>query len=151
MHAIGYDRQKTRNEEKTMNTYHLSVVTPDGVAFDGEAESLRVRASDGDVEILASHIDYVATLGCGKAKITAGGVSRIAACCGGFLSVCSGEVKLIATTFEFGDDIDIDRARKAKERAEATLATESDGKAIELAKAKLERALIRIGAKEESC
>lgn len=133
-----------------MKTYHLSVVTPDGVAFDGEAESLRVRASDGDVEILASHVDYVATLGCGKARITAGGVSRIAACCGGFLSVCSGEVKLIATTFEFGDDIDLERAKKAKERAEAAIAASGDDKTIELAKAKLRRALIRIGAKEDS-
>ena len=44
-----------------MTSYHLLVVTPDGVAFDGECESLIVRTQDGDVEILASkqHPSYL--------------------------------------------------------------------------------------------
>ena len=53
-----------------MSTFHLQIVTPDGGFFDGEAEKLIVRAIDGDVCILARHIDYAAPLGIGEARVT---------------------------------------------------------------------------------
>ncbi len=128
-----------------MNSYHLLVVTPDGIAFDGECESLLVRTSDGDVEILAGHMDYMASLGTGRARILTGGVSRFAAQSGGFLTVKGGEVKLVSVTFEFKENIDLDRAMEAKENAEKKIASASDEKTLALAKAKLQRALSRIG------
>ncbi|MBQ8372592.1 MAG: ATP synthase F1 subunit epsilon [Clostridia bacterium] len=131
-----------------MRSYHLSVVTPDGLLFDGEAESLLVRTDDGDVEILAGHMDYIASLGYGRARIITGGVSRFAACSGGFLAVSGGEVKLVATTFEFAEDIDLERAKRAKENAERAISSSKDAKEIDLARAKLKRALSRIGVKE---
>ena len=42
-----------------MKPFHLEIVTPEGAAFSGEAESLLVRTGDGDVEILAGHTDYI--------------------------------------------------------------------------------------------
>ena len=55
-----------------------------------------------------------------------------------------GEVRLAAVTFEFADKIDVERAKKAKERAESKLTTATDEREIALAKARLERALTRI-------
>jgi F-type H+-transporting ATPase subunit epsilon len=127
-----------------MRSFHLEIVTPDGTAFDGEAESLLVRTDNGDVEILASHTDYIASVGTGRARIIAGGKERLASSSGGFLTVESGNVRLVAITFEFADEIDLDRARRAKEAAEATIAAARDDKSVELAKAKLQRALSRI-------
>ena len=131
-----------------MKSFNLKVVTPDGLAFDSEVESLLVRTDDGDVEFLAGHIDYMASLGTGRARIKADGKDRYASVSGGFVTVTGGAVKLIAITFEFADQIDITRAKAARDDAKNTLAASKDDKAIELAKAKLQRALNRIGVAE---
>ena len=127
-----------------MKEFHLQIVTPDGISFDGMAESLLVRSEMGDVEIMAGHADLFSSLGIGRARIKANGESRIGSAAGGFISVANGEVKLVATTFEFKDTIDLDRARAAKENAEAKLKNAKDEKEITLAKAKLARAINRI-------
>ncbi len=127
-----------------MKSFNLEIVTPDGLAFSGEAESLLVHTDDGDVEILAGHMDYMASVATGRARIITGGVSKFASCSGGFLTVLGGEVRLAAVTFEFADKIDVERAKKAKERAESKLTTATDEREIALAKARLERALTRI-------
>ena len=89
-----------------MTPFHLKIVTPDGLIFDGQAEELIVRTTGGDVAILARHMDYVAPLGMGRATVVSGGVRRNAACIGGMLSVSGGEVTLVPTTFEWSDKID---------------------------------------------
>lgn len=132
-----------------MATYHLQIVTPDRMVFDGQAERLIVRTVGGDVCILARHIDYAASLGIGVAKVTDDkGVARVAACSGGMLSVSKGEVRLIATTFEWADEIDAARAAHAQQAAEEKLrAMQRDDVDYALAEAKLKRALIRQQAK----
>ena len=124
--------------------FRLTVVTPDGERFSGEVDSLTVKTDEGDVEILRGHTDYFASLGTGRARITEGGTERLASASGGFISVTRGEVKLVTTTFEFADEIDLDRALRAKEHAERELAASQDAKCAALFKAKLARALSRI-------
>ncbi len=127
-----------------MTPFHLQIVTPDGLVFDGEAESLLVRTDDGDVEILARHTDFLASVAIGRARIRTEGKDVYASASGGFLSVSRGEVKLVAITFEFADQIDLNRARAAKEKAEAAIAKANGDREERLAKAKLARALNRI-------
>ncbi len=127
-----------------MTTFKLEIVTPDGLVFDGQSEGIRVRTVSGDIEILAGHTDYFAPLDTGTAKLTVGDVPRFASASGGFISVSGGEVKLVLTTFEFADEIDLERARLAKERAEASLSAAKDERDIRIAKAKLARAVARI-------
>lgn len=132
-----------------MATFHLQIVTPDRMVYDGEAEKIIVRTVGGDVCILARHIDYAAPLGAGEARMTdAQGQTRTAACCGGMIGVANGEVRVMATTFEWAEDIDLTRAEKAREAAKAKLKTlgQSD-RAFAVAEAKLKRALARIQAK----
>ena len=128
-----------------MTTFHLTVVTPDGCAFDGQAERIVCRAIDGDIAILARHGDYCTALGMGEAHIVdADGQRRRAACMGGMLSMMNGECHLLATTFEWADQIDKARAEASKARAEATLAQKNlDARELELAQARLKRALVR--------
>lgn len=127
-----------------MNSFPLKIVTPDGLIFDGPAEKLIVRTTTGDIAILAKHINYVAPLGMGRAVVEAGGQRRSAACIGGMLSVVDGEVTLVPTTFEWSEDINLERAEAAYARANKILtadnATSTD---LQLAEAKLRRALIR--------
>ena len=131
-----------------MKEFHLQIATPDGEIFDGSAEALLVRTDNGDVEILSGHADYFATVGIGIAKLTYDSKTRVASAAGGFLSVKNNEVKLVCTTFEYSDDIDIERAEKAKLYAEEAIRRASDDKTLRLAKAKLARALNRINVAE---
>ncbi len=132
-----------------MSSFRLQIVTTEGSLFDGEAEALRLRTSEGYVSIRAGHADYIAALDIGMVTVTQNGVSRNAACGGGFLSVEKGEVRLVATTFEYAEDIDAERAEQAKKRAEERLAEAKEEKDILLAKAKLSRALNRLAVVKE--
>lgn len=132
-----------------MSAFHLQIVTPDGSAFDGEAEALRLRTTEGYVSIRACHADYLAALDIGVVTVTVNGTARDAACGGGFLSVEKGEVRLVATTFEYADTIDVERARAAEERARQRIADAQDEKDVALARVKLARALNRIGVAEK--
>ena len=126
-----------------MTPFHLKIVTPDGLIFDGEAEQLTVRTVEGDTTILARHINYVIPLGMGRAIVVIGGERRSAACIGGMLSVVNGEVTLLPTTFEWADKIDVDRADRAQQTAQARLESASNDTELRLAEAKLRRALVR--------
>ena len=127
-----------------MTPFPLKIVTPDGIRFDGEAQQLNVRTTSGDVAILARHVTYVAPLGMGEASVILDGEKRYGTCIGGMLSVVDGAVALVATTFEWSDDIDLARAEASEKRAQQTLeaknATELE---LGLAEARLKRALIR--------
>ena len=131
-----------------MKNFNLKVVTPDGLMFDSDVESLLVRTDDGDVEFLAGHIDYMASLGTGRARIKQDGKDRYASVSGGFVTVKGGEVKLVAVTFEFRENIDLARAKAARDDAKAKISASTDDKTLRLAKAKLQRALNRIGVAE---
>ena len=127
-----------------MTPFRLKIVTPDGLIYDGQAEELLVRTTGGDVAILARHMNYVAPLGMGRAVVVSGGTRRTAACIGGLLSVCDGEVTLVPTTFEWADKIDLERAEAAYERADKALHNENASQMdLKLAEAKLHRALVR--------
>ena len=104
------------------------------------------RTIDGDVCILARHTEYVTALGMGQARVTIDGKVRKAACIGGMLSVSGGRVRIVATTFEWAEEIDLERAQRARERAEERLKQQKDTRDIQLAEAKLKRALVRLNA-----
>ena len=108
-----------------MKTFHLQIVTPDGEFFDGQAERVIVRTNNGDVAIMAGHANYVAVLGIGAAVVVTDSERKKAACMGGMLAVTNGEVRVIATAFEWADQIDKERAKLALEKAEAKLADSS--------------------------
>lgn len=127
-----------------MNTFALTIVTPDGVQFDGQAEELVVRTTTGDMGILAGHINCVAPLGMGMATVMVDGQKRYGACIGGMVSVLNGQVKLVPTTFEWADKIDLARAKASGQRAKDVLADKSSTDTdLRLAEARLKRALIR--------
>ena len=132
-----------------MATFHLQIVTPDRMVYDGEAEKIIVRTVGGDVCILARHIDYAAPLGIGEARVTdAEGNTRIAACAGGMLGVSAGEARVMATTFEWAEDIDLERAKTAQAEAQKKLESlDHQDKDFAIMEAKLKRAIARINVK----
>ena len=132
-----------------MNTFSLKIVTPDGVQFDGLAESVTVRTTSGDMGILAGHTNCVAPLGMGMATVTVDGQKRYGACIGGMVSVLNGQVKLMPTTFEWAEQIDPSRAKASGQRAKEIIEDKSSTTTdLRLAEARLKRALIRQGVAE---
>lgn len=128
-----------------MNSFSVKIATPDGLVYEGEVLSFRARTVTGDVEILAGHTDYLALLSTGAAHLTLpDGTVRLAALSGGVMTVRGGTLSVAATTLEFAEEIDKSRASRAKERAENALREAKDDRSLRLAKAKLERALLRL-------
>ncbi len=127
-----------------INTFNLRIATPDGEFFNGDAERVIARAIDGDVCIMANHSKYFTALSTGIVRVTADGKVRRAACSGGMLSIMDNVTRLVATTFEWEEDIDNERALEAQVAAQKALDAARDSKEIERAKARLSRALVRV-------
>ena len=132
-----------------MKTFPLRIGTPDGLLFEGEAERVICRSITGDLAVLAGHCNFCTALGMGEAQVVMeNGTRRSAACIGGMLSMMNGTCRLLATTWEWKEDIDEARAQEAKKRAEEMLAKGGlTDKEYKIAQAKLQRALVRLNVK----
>ena len=130
------------------NTFHLKIVTVDGLAYEGDVQRLMFRSTHGDLAILARHINYCTAVGMGTAHvIMEDGSERTAACIGGMCSMMDNECHLLPTTWEWSEDIDVERAEAAKARAESKPREDKlSEEARLLTEAKLYRALVRIGS-----
>jgi len=131
-----------------MATFRLQVVSMDGLEYDGEVQQIKLRTIHGDLAILARHMNYVTAIGMGTAKVVmADGTERQAACIGGMLSMLDNHCRVIPTTWEWDEDIDVARAMDAKKRAEEKLAQTNLDKISRIkAEARLYRALVRINS-----
>lgn len=132
-----------------MKTFPLRIGTPDGLLFEGNVERVVCRSITGDLAILAGHCNFCTALGMGEAHVVLeDGTRRSAACIGGMLSMINGTCRVMATTWEWQEDINEERAKAAKERAEKLLAQGGlSDKEYKIAVARLNRALVRLSVK----
>ena len=85
-----------------MSLIHLTIVTPEGKHYDGDAQRVMARTTGGDVAILPHHIDYSAALATGEARVTEpDGTVRRAEVEGGILHVASDDVQVITNRFRW--------------------------------------------------
>lgn len=133
-----------------MKTFPLRIGTPDGLLFEGDVERVVCRGITGDLAILAGHCNFCTALGMGEAHVILEDSSKKeAACIGGMLSVMNGTCRVLATTWEWKEDIDRERAETAKKKAENLLAKGGlTDREYKMAEAKLQRALVRLGVKQ---
>ena len=127
-----------------MTPYRLKIVAPDKLFFDGETTQIIVRTTEGDVGILANHSSYVANLPAGPLKVKIDGKFKTAAVSGGVLKVSKDLVTILAVSVEWDEDIDVERAKLAGEKARETLKAYQSGKEFENATFELKRALNRL-------
>ena len=134
-----------------MKTFPLTIGTPDGLMFEGEVERVKCRSITGDLAILADHMNFCTALGMGEAYVQLeDGTRKVGACIGGMLTMMNGSCHLLATTWEWEEDIDVERAKAARQRAEERLAqAELSDKELKIAEAKLNRALVRLSVKNQ--
>ena len=129
-----------------MSEFNLRIVTPDGLFFDEKAESLKIRTTEGDLLILANHIDFVSILPIGKGALKAKGEARDVCIAEGLIRVEKHQVTLITHAIEYTDDIDIIRAQEAKARVEDRMKEAKDQRELEYLEYKLKKALNRLSA-----
>ncbi len=129
------------------NQIRLEVVTPTKVVVSEDVDLVTAPGGDGTFGVMANHVPLVATLKIGEMHYQNGNEIRRLAVSGGFCEVSNNKMTVLAEAAEFAEEIDVDRALKAKERAERRL-QEAASKAEEIdvarAKAALQRALVRL-------
>ena len=131
-----------------MTPFKLQIVAPDRLFFEGEVESVVVRTTEGDIAILKDHISYVGILDIGHAKIKADGEYKNACLSGGFIQVDEEKTTILTEAAEWPEEIDLERAKRAKERAQSAMKGVGDMDAAS-AEAKLKRAITRINSVEK--
>jgi F-type H+-transporting ATPase subunit epsilon len=127
-----------------MSKFPLEIVNPDRLFFEGEVEMVIVKGAEGDLAILKNRAPIVTPLSIGKVRIKQDGVEKVATVNGGYIKVTKEKTVIITDACEWPDEIDVERAEKAKERAEKRLKERSKGVDIDRAELALKRAINRI-------
>ena len=125
--------------------FKLEVVTPDKLLVDREVESVVATGVEGEFGVLAGHVPFLATLGIGELRFNQGSGTEYAAVSGGFAEVTGEKVTVLAEAAELARDIDVDRAKRARERAEQRI-SQAHKEQIDFVRAEvaLKRALLRL-------
>lgn len=124
--------------------FKLKIFTPEREKFTGDVDMVVIPGEQGDLGILARHAPLLAKLRIGHIKIKNDGKESFLTCSGGFVEVSDNVVSLFLDTCEFKEEIDVERAKAAKERAEKRLSSKSEEIDYARAQAALERALNRL-------
>lgn len=126
----------------------LVVVTPGRVAYTDEVRMVCARGAAGDLGILPDHAPLITALKTDVVRIQKDGKWRHMAVSSGFLEAKDNRVVILSDAAEMAEEIDADRARRAKERAEERLRTRAADIDMVRAEAALLRALARLKAVE---
>ncbi len=103
------------------DTFQLEIVTPEKKVVDTAAEEVQIPGKNGYLGVLPGHAPLITELAVGHISYHAGGNEQRLAVAWGFAEVLPDKVTILAETAERPDEIDVGRARKAKERAEQRL------------------------------
>ena len=101
--------------------FHLTVVTPEGEAFDKHVESVVLPGTEGEFGVLAAHEPFMTGLKTGTLEIRTGAETLYAAIGRGFAEVLADEVSVLVSSCEFAHEIDRSSAEIARDRALAQL------------------------------
>jgi F-type H+-transporting ATPase subunit epsilon len=126
----------------------LDVVTPYGLVLSEDVDELTATGSEGEFGVLPGHAPFITTLTIGMLVIKKGGKTEYVFVSSGYAEVTFDKVVVLADSAERAEDIDIDRAVKARERAEERL-RQAEKIDFGRATAAIERATIRIQTAEK--
>lgn len=123
---------------------HLKIITHDKIIFDDEVNEIYTKGVDGEFGILKGHIPIISALDIGVTKVIQNGECKAFTTMGGVFQFKNEEATILTDIAEAETDIDITRAKLAKERAEARLAEKTADIDVKRAEAALARALARL-------
>lgn len=134
-----------------MAQIQMEVVTPSGPVVSEEVDIVTAPGVGGEFGVLANHAPFLSTIKTGTLSFKKDKQTKYLMVSGGFAEVSNNKITFLVESAEFGTDIDVDRAMRAKERAEKRLtqaqqATENINRTR--AEAALQRSLARLKVAE---
>lgn len=104
-----------------MAKMHLEVVTPERVMLSEDVDMFEAHGTLGEFGVLPGHVTFLTTVEPGEVRIFNEGRTQYLATGGGFAEVVNDKITLLLNSAEFPEEIDIQRAYRAKEKAEEAL------------------------------
>ena len=126
------------------NLFTLKIVTPDRVFYQGEVSMVEFNTTEGEIGVLKGHVPTTVIISPGILTITEAEETKEAALHAGFAEILQNEVVILAEIIEWPEEIDEERAKRARERAEERLRTKTPETDILRAETSRQRAMARI-------
>jgi F-type H+-transporting ATPase subunit epsilon len=123
---------------------NLEIITPEKLALRESVDEVVVPGLGGELGILPNHTPLISQLQTGVLTYRTGNDKKQAHVSGGFVEVLPDRVSVLSDVAELPEEIDLERAERAKERAERRLVSRGEDIDFKRAELKLQRALIRI-------
>jgi F-type H+-transporting ATPase subunit epsilon len=130
-------------------SFQLEIVTPEKMVVRDVAEEAQIPGKNGYLGILPGHAPLITELAIGEITYRSGGLARRLAVAWGFAEILPDKVTILAETAERPEEIDITRARQAKQRAEEQLKSGKTEEDFTRAEASLQRAETRLQVAEK--
>lgn len=127
-----------------MEDFKLRIVTPERVFYDGDAEMVEFNTTEGEIGVLPGHIPMTVIVKPGILKITEKDGEKEAALHSGFAEILPDKITILAEIVEWPDEIDVERANAAMERAQERIRSHTAETDIARAETALLRAMARI-------
>lgn len=128
-----------------LKKFQLEVISPERVFYTGEVEMVELTTTEGDIGIYADHIPLTTIVAPGVMTITESGDElKEAAVLEGFMEITPEKVTVLAQSCEWPDEIDVNRAKEARERAERRLKSSDTNINMARADLALRKSLIRL-------
>ncbi len=125
--------------------FRLEIVTPERLVYSEDIDILTVPTVQGEISILAKHIPLVSIISPGEIRIKKDNEIEYMAITGGFVQVLPHKVIILADAAERAEEIDLERAMKARERAQKLMEEKRADKMTHAeAMAAFQRALVRL-------
>ena len=126
------------------DTFALKVVTPERIFFEGDAEMLEFNTTEGEIGIYKNHVPMTVIVAPGVMVMTLPDGEKKAALHSGFVEILKDRVTVLAELIEWPDEIDLERAESAGQRARERIAARTDDVDLDRAEAALKRSIARI-------
>jgi F-type H+-transporting ATPase subunit epsilon len=135
-----------------MGKIFLEIVTPEGLLASKEVDTVIAPGSEGEFGVLPDHINFLSGIVPGELSFDSDGKREYISVSYGFAEVSGNKVSILVDSAERASDIDIERARRALERAKERLEKERDTQDIDFSRAEsaLKRAISRMKVAEKA-
>lgn len=132
------------DEEKL---FALKIISPDRVFYEGKVSFVEMNTSEGEIGVYKNHVPMTSIIKPGIITMHEEQEEKKAALHAGFVQILKEQVTVMAEVVEWPDEIDENRAKEAKIRAERRLSNNEDTIDVERAELALKRSLVRLGLK----
>jgi F-type H+-transporting ATPase subunit epsilon len=122
----------------------LEIATPERLVLTDGVDEVILPSADGYMGVRPGHAPLLAMLDVGEISYRSGGTEKYLACSGGFAEVLPDGVSILAETAETAEEIDLERAQRARDEAEKQMRTDLAEHAADRAEVRLKKAVSRI-------